>query len=189
MVSTTGVLNVSSKWIYIWAQIHIASLTLHIMFAAQSLVCDVPNTNVWTYDFLWFVLLFWDKTMQSFLTLHDRNLWELFFWLPLLIYSHLLFRRRELHLSESAGTRRTLCAVVVDPRLTICRSPPAASVATPRSARGSVSDPIKCFFKCTKLLLNTLQIMSKNYHRNFHRIYILLSSYEVHRHFFGNSLH
>lgn len=48
-------------------------------------------------------------------------------------------RRRGHHLSVNAETRRTPCVVVVGPRPTTCRSPPAASVATLRSARESVS--------------------------------------------------
>lgn len=48
-------------------------------------------------------------------------------------------RPREHHLLVSAGTRRTPCAVAVAPKLTTCRSPPAASVATLRSARESVN--------------------------------------------------
>lgn len=53
-------------------------------------------------------------------------------------------RPRGHHLSVSAGTRRTPCAVVVGPKPTTCRSLPAASVATPRSARESVSDRKTC---------------------------------------------
>lgn len=55
----------------------------------------------------------------------------------------LLLRRREHHLSVSAGTRRTPCAVVAGPKLTIFRNPPVASVATLRNARESVSSHIK----------------------------------------------
>lgn len=65
-------------------------------------------------------------------------------------------RRRELHLSVSAGTRRTPCAVVVGPRPTTCRSPPVASVATPRSARESVSRPMNVLMDKVILVLKTL---------------------------------
>jgi len=51
------------------------------------------------------------------------------------------FRRREHLPLESVVTRRTACAGVADPKPTICRSPPAESVAIPRSARESVRMP------------------------------------------------
>lgn len=57
-------------------------------------------------------------------------------------------RPREHHLSVSAGTRRTHCAVVVGPKPTTSRSPPVASVGTPRSARESVSDYLKRPYPC-----------------------------------------
>lgn len=59
-------------------------------------------------------------------------------------------RRREHHLSVSAGTRRTPCAVVVGPRPITSRSPPVASVGTLRSARESVSH--QCFSNKTPSL-------------------------------------
>lgn len=64
------------------------------------------------------------------------------FW-PYLLFHCFLFlvRPREHHLLVSAGTRRTLCAVVVGPRLTTSRSPHVASAGTLRSARESVCIP------------------------------------------------
>lgn len=94
------------------------------------------NTNVWTYDLLWFILLCWDKTAQS-----NQAFNSFVHFLTLAVISCLV-RPREHHLLVSAGTRRTPCAVVVGPRLTTSRSPHVASAGTLRSARESVSIPL-----------------------------------------------
>lgn len=67
-------------------------------------------------------------------------------------------RLRGHHLSVNAGTRRTPCAVVAGPRPITCRSPPVASVATPRSARESVRHPLTCFDNKTVLLFKALYV-------------------------------
>ena len=57
------------------------------------------------------------------------------------LFVPLTYRRKGRHHSASAATRHTRCAAAVARRPTTCRSPPAASVATPPSGRESVSLP------------------------------------------------
>lgn len=129
----------SLNWLTMWLLLHPSHPT-----SSGDWVLSVmsSNTNVWTNDFLWFILLCWDKTLNYWTVVKSSG--RLVFIVTDLLSSHLR-RRRGHHLSVSAGTRRTPCAVVVGPRPTTCRSPPAASVATPRSARESVSHLMACF--------------------------------------------
>lgn len=111
-------------------------LTCHM-----SLVCDVFKHKCLNKWLPVIHFLCWDKTLKtSELRLSRWGVFLISYFFPL--------RRREHHLSVSAGTRRTPCAVVVGPKPTTSRSPPVASVDTPRSARESVSDYLKdypCF--------------------------------------------
>lgn len=86
-------------------------------------------------------LIYIQSQERSIIPLHFRPPWTHQLCCPPLIHSEKWPRGH--HLSVSAGTRRTPCAVVVGPKPTTCRSLPAASVATLRSARESTTGALR----------------------------------------------